>query len=88
MAREAALLGVPSYYLGVRHSMPANLAASKVAGLQNTLTMPFEQWLKRLTMNVERLTLEQEALRKKIDNDFIDINAYMLSLVEKANDER
>lgn len=90
MAREAALLGVPSYYLGVRHSMPANLAASKVAGLQNTLTMPFDQWLnevrgsdiERIEDRTNRMMQEQEALRKKIDAEFIDINAYMLSLVE------
>lgn len=95
MAREAALLGVPSYYLGVRHSMPANLAASKVAGLQNTLTMPFEQWLnevrggdiERIEDRTNRMMQEQEALRKKIDNDFIDINAYMMSLVEKVEQE-
>ena len=45
MAREAALLGVPAYYLGIRYSMPANAAASKVASLQNQKTMPFEEWI-------------------------------------------
>ena len=45
MAREAALLGVPSYYLGIRYSMPANAAASKVASLQNQKTESFERWI-------------------------------------------
>lgn len=54
MAREAALLGVPSYYLGIRYSMPANAAASKVASLQNQRTMGFEAWVREyITKNTE-----------------------------------
>ena len=98
MAREAALLGVPSYYLGIRYSMPANAAASKVASLQNRKTMPFEEWIheyiedkpkKEITKNdhadedvIEQRMRQQDALRKHIDSEFIDINAYMLELVE------
>ena len=63
MAREAALLGVPAYYLGIRYSMPANAAASKVASLQNPKTMPFAQWIEKVNElrneGVERLTEEQ-----------------------------
>lgn len=84
MAREAALLGIPAYYLGTRHSMPANLAAAKVAGLQNDLTMPFAEWLNTLHGTPDELQQKQDTLRHKIDADFIDINAYMLSLVEKS----
>ena len=87
MAREAALLGIPAYYLGIRYSMPANAAASKVAGLQNELTMPFEEWIEKVdelrNEGVERLTEEQIKLRQHIDEEFIDINQYMLGLVEK-----
>ena len=87
MAREAALLGIPAYYLGTRHSMPANLAAAKVANLQNELTMPFEDWLGELNeKSVEERMKAQEELRKKIDEEFIDINAYMISLVEKLKE--
>jgi len=83
MAREAALLGIPAYYLGVRHSMPANLAASKVANLKNEKTQPFEQWLREVIGKSEVVrTREQEDVRRKIDEEFIDINQYMLSLVE------
>lgn len=86
MAREAALLGVPSYYLGIRHSMPANAAASKVASLQNQKMQPFGEWIKGVNelMNegVNELTKQQNALREHIDIEFIDINEYMLSLVE------
>lgn len=85
MAREAALLGVPSYYLGIRYSMPANSAAHKVASLQNQKTMAFKEWIDRVNAlkneGVERLTEEQMKLRKDIDETFIDINEYMLSLV-------
>lgn len=90
MAREAALLGVPAYYLGIRHSMPANLAASKVANLQNTVTMPFEQWITNVcdgAKSVEERINDQNILRDKIDHEFIDINAYMLSLVEKEREK-
>lgn len=82
MAREAALLGVPSYYLGIRYSMPANAAASKVASLQNRKTMPFEEWITSLPTDPAECAKKQDALRKHIDSEFIDINAYMLELVE------
>ena len=162
MAREAALLGVPAYYLGIRYTMPANAAASKVAGLQNRRTMSFEAWVKEyiedkpkkeITKNTEstvadsnlqalasqsaceqahrqldnqvpatdadahhlcdssqknvicdnsqknvssddtsknghadervrRLTEKQRELREHIDDEFIDINGYMLDLIE------
>ncbi|MCQ2339185.1 MAG: hypothetical protein MJZ79_00155 [Paludibacteraceae bacterium] len=87
MAREAALLGIPAYYLGTRHSMPANLAASKVANLHNEVTMPFEQWISMVCdsqKSVEDRVKEQQTLRDKIDHEFIDINAYMLSLVDNV----
>lgn len=83
MAREAALLGIPAYYLGKRHSMPANLAAAKVAGLQNELTMPFTEWLEEARDKTKEIRMqEQETLLKKIDTKFIDINQYMMTLVE------
>ena len=86
MAREGALLGVPAYYLGIRYTMPANAAASKVAQLQNRRTMAFEEWIANVNelMNegVNELTNQQTSLRKHIDDEFIDINEYMLSLVE------
>lgn len=82
MAREAALLGVPSYYLGIRYSMPANAAASKVASLQNQKTMGFEEWISSLPTNPAECAKKQDALRKHIDGEFIDINGYMLDLVE------
>ena len=83
MAREAALLGVPSYYLGIRYSMPANAAASKVASLQNQKTMLFEEWITSLPTNPAECAEKQDALRKHIDAEFIDINQYMLNLIEQ-----
>lgn len=82
MAREAALLGIPAYYLGIRYSMPANAAASKVASLQNKKTMPFKEWIEQLEHNSERMDEKQRQLREHIDKEFIDINEYMMSLVE------
>lgn len=84
MAREAALLGVPSYYLGIRYSMPANAAASKVASLQNRQTMDFSEWIASLPTDVKECEKRQVELRKHIDSEFIDINEYMLSLVESV----
>ena len=83
MAREAALLGVPSYYLGIRYSMPANAAASKVASLQNPRTMGFEEWIGSLPTDPEECAEKQRELRKHIDDEFIDINEYMLNLIEQ-----
>lgn len=85
MAREAALLGVPAYYLGIRYTMPANAAASKVAGLQNRKTQPFEEWISSLTADVKSAEGKQQALREHIDAEFIDINQYMMNLIEKNN---
>ena len=85
MAREAALLGVPAYYLGIRYDMPANAAAAKVANLQNQKSADFSQWVKNLSVSAQEAEVKQKALREHIDNTFIDINDYMLALVEKAN---
>lgn len=84
MAREAALLGVPSYYLGIRHSMPANIAASKVAGLKNEVSMSFEKWIDSFE-NKRPLELQenQEVKIKNIDNTFTDINEYIWGLLNK-----
>lgn len=84
MAREAALLGVPAYYLGIRYSMPANRAAAKVAKLQNERTMNIQQWLQQLNITPELALQQQKLVRQQIDNDFIDINWYMLNLVHTA----
>ena len=84
MAREAALLGVPSYYLGIRHSMPANIAASKVAGLKNEVSMPFERWIESLeSKTTEELIEKQQETIKNIDNTFTDINEYIWGLLNK-----
>ena len=85
MAREAALLGVPAYYLGIRYDMPANAAAAKVANLQNQKTADFSQWVKNLPVSAKEAEEKQQTLREHIDNTFIDINEYMLSLVESVN---
>ena len=84
MAREAALLGVPSYYLGIRYDMPANAAAAKVANLQNQKTAYLADWVKNLSIAPEEAEKQQIALREHIDNEFIDINEYMMGLVENV----
>lgn len=81
MAREAALLGVPSYYLGIRYTMPANAAASKVANLQNQQTMPFDEWIHTIGEDPIVAEQRQNELRKQIDDKFIDINKFMMDLV-------
>jgi len=81
MAREAALLGVASYYLGIRHTMPANLAAAKVASFYNETTMPFEQWLKLLSLPESQQIVNQIQIRESVNAKFIDINQYMYDLV-------
>lgn len=84
MAREAALLGVPSYYLGIRHSMPANIAASKVAGLKNEISMPFVRWIDSLECKTTKELIEkQQETIKNIDNTFTDINEYIWGLLNK-----
>lgn len=81
MAREAAMLGVPSYYLGVRYSMPANETAHEVAGLQNEKTMPVSQWIQQLNLSEEKLKERQDLLRKQIGEKFIDIKQYILNTI-------
>jgi len=84
MAREAALLGVPSYYLGIRYDMPANLAAARVANLQSRKTAEIGAWLAAVTSPDARdsVSERQSALRSALSNNFLDINSYMMGLVK------
>lgn len=81
MAREAALMGVPSYYLGIRHSMPANKAATSLAGLQNRETVPFERWVRSLGGKPDELVRKQEALRKELAGRMTDVNKMICDIV-------
>ena len=47
--------------------------------------MGFEEWIASLPTDPEECAKKQDALRKHIDEEFIDINAYMLALVEGNN---
>lgn len=99
MAREAALLGVPSYYLGIRYSMPANAAASKVASLQNQRTMGFEAWVREyITKNTESTVADSnlqdlasqsacEQAHRQLDNQVpaTDADAHHLSDSSQKN---
>lgn len=82
MAREAALLGVPAYYLGIRHSMPANLAAADVADFNNEVTMPFSEWVNKLNLTADELKKNQAQTRTQVNEKFIDLNEYMYRLVK------
>lgn len=85
MAREASLLGVPSYYLGVRHNMPANLAAAKLASFHNQTTLSFEKWIENFSISESEQYTRQSEIRKSINGKFIDINQYMFDLVIKKD---
>jgi len=82
MAREAALLGVPSYYLGIRTEMPANKVAAKFGDMQNKESIPFEQWVKQFYKPIS-LDEKQNQIRKRLNEFFIDINEYLYSLIMK-----
>lgn len=81
MAREAALLGVPSYYLGTRSAMPANKAATELAGLQNCQTQSFEKWIDGISNDAVALIEQQNQLRNDLLMRMMDINAYMHSKI-------
>lgn len=85
MAREAALLGVPSYYLGSRYGMPANKAATELAGLQNSQTQPLETWLDGIKGNADEQMIRQDQLRNTLRERMMDINAYMYSKVNSRS---
>lgn len=85
MAREASLLGVPSYYLGIRYSMPANAVAADVGSLDNQQTMSIEKWIEKTLSSQEKKPLLQEEVRASINGKFVDINQYMYDLVTQAN---
>lgn len=85
MAREAALMGVPAYYLGIRYTMPANKAASNVAGLQNRLSMPFKEWIESL--EDASLQFRGEKENKNINNTaFAEINHKNIIGNQKSGD--
>lgn len=81
MAREAALLGVPSYYLGIRHFMPANKAVSELADLQNETTVPFSEWVNGIGGDVNSQFERQNVTRGMLADSMMDINEYMLDIV-------
>lgn len=86
MAREAALLGIPAYYLGIRHSMPANLAAAEVADFNNEVSLPFAQWVdQKLNKTPSELSSIQSQVRSQIDEKFDDINEYMYGVVKNED---
>ena len=81
MAREAALMGVPSYYLGIRHTMPANMAASRLAGLQNRDSMPFEDWADNLGGEAAEMMTKQDDIREGLTSRMTDVNRMMYDIV-------
>lgn len=83
MAREAAMLGVPSYYLGIRQTMPANLSTHKVAGLQSANSMSIKEWLQNLSSSKEKQEQQQFMVRENVSHTFIDISQYILGLLQK-----
>ena len=87
MAREAALLGVPSYYLGIRYDMPANRAASRLGILHNRKSMDFEEWIGRFKAKQDYAG-EQERARDTINHLFIDVNEYMYSFVDELDNRK
>ncbi|MBO8446753.1 MAG: DUF354 domain-containing protein [Bacteroidetes bacterium] len=83
MAREAALLGIPAYYLGIRYDMPANLAAAEIAYFSNRRTISIDQWLKKVIMEKQEVAKHQAEIRASLSTKFIDINSFMLDIVEQ-----
>lgn len=81
MAREAALLGVPSYYLGIRYDMSANRSAAEVAGLCSRDKKSFKEWVEELPYGKEKGEEYQSKVRTIIAEKFIDINALILEKI-------
>jgi len=84
MAREAALMGVPSYYLGIRYDMPANAAASRVAHLDNRKSADVGRWISMVvasSASPSNAAGRQKDVRDNVAAQFIDINEYMKELL-------
>ena len=80
MAREASLLGVDSFYLGIRN-MPANNIAKKISRLKTNSETNVYSWLQELLRKSDdEIKLNQNNTRKKIDKYFIDIVEYIEKL--------
>ncbi len=84
MAREAALMGVPSFYLGVRSNMPANIAAAEVAPFYSNESMGVKDWLAMVSNRDSIQRKSQEEIRRDIDERFIDITEFMYNLIDDA----
>lgn len=83
MAREASMLGVPSLYLGIRNDMPANKAAIEVANMYSNDMIDIKQWLNDCLVPTEELNKQQEIIREKVFNSFIDISEYIYNEIFK-----
>lgn len=85
MAREAALLGVPSYYLGTRYDMPANKAASRIAGLKDAKSQAFDEWLTGIGEDDDDALHDAQCeMRQELASAFMDVNQYMMDIVKRV----
>jgi predicted glycosyltransferase len=82
MAREAALLGVESYYLGVR-DMPANSVASRFGSLNSPKSMSIGEWVNdAIAKSNNEIRDKQKLIRGRIDDSFIDIVKYINKFIK------
>lgn len=82
MAREAALLGVPSFYLGIRYDMPANKAAKELAGMQDRSSCEFTDWICSIISGSSGQKAERQShIRTEMVKKMTDVNKYMLDIV-------
>lgn len=81
-AREAALLGIQAYYLGIRKSMPANLVVARLSMLYNSSNVSFNKWISQFNDDEKKdYNGDQKKIRDTLSELFIDINEYLYSLI-------
>lgn len=80
MAREGAMLGNPSVYCGIRE-MKANNILIKIGLLHKLPPTKVPDYINKLLNN--HSALKQEAVRKKLQLSWDDVNAFILNIIQE-----
>lgn len=81
MAREGAMLGVKSIYLGER-DMPANSMLISEGFLERANLDNFKEKFEAIIKD-QSLSEEQQAYRTKLNNEWVDVTSLILSVINK-----
>ena len=80
MAREGGVLGIPSFYCGIRH-MEANKILEQQGMLMHVHYSDIPDLLEKIVRNEKKFE-DQDIYRQRLTNEFIEITDFIVSRTE------